>query len=135
MQGSKFIDIKVVTEEDGKLLVVEKDKPIPFDIKRIFVIKDVVKGRSRGDHATKKTNLILIPLVGSCKITLDNGKEKETYNLNDSTKGLYISNMIWRSMFDFTSDCILMAVCDREFEPGNETYADYNEFLKAINEN
>lgn len=135
MEGCKFVDVKVVCEDDGKLLVVEKDNPIPFDIKRIFVIKNVVEGKSRGDHATKKTNLILIPLVGSCKIKLDNGEEKIVYDLNDSEKGLYIKNMVWRSMYDFTKDCVLLAVCDRTFEVGNETYANYEEFLNAVNDN
>lgn len=135
MEGCKFIDIKLVEEDDGKLLVAEKDNPIDFDIKRIFVIKDVVKGKSRGDHATKKTNLILIPLTGSCKIKLDNGKNQEVYDLDNPKKGLYIEKMIWRSMYDFSEDCVLLAVCDRTFEVGNETYADYNEFIRAVNEN
>lgn len=132
MEGCNFIDIRVVEENDGKLIVTEQNNNVPFEIKRVFIIKDVVEGKSRGDHATKKTNLILIPLVGSCDITLDDGKEKETYILNDCHKGLYIKNMVWRSMFNFTKDCVLLAVCDREFVPGNETYDDYNVFLGAV---
>lgn len=132
MKGCKIIDIKKVVESDGTLLVMENGNPIPFDIKRIFLVKDVAPGKSRGDHATKKTNLILFPVSGSCNVVVDNGTEKETFFMNDSSKGLYIENMLWRSMQNFTKDCVMMAVCDREYTPGDETYEDYNEYLKAI---
>lgn len=132
MKGVKYIDIKKVIEPDGTLVVMESGLQIPFEIKRIFVVKNVADGQSRGNHATKKTKLILFPVTGSCNIVVDNGNEKETYKLNDSSKGLYIEEMIWRSMKDFSKDCALMAVCDRPFEAGNETYDDYSEFIKAL---
>ncbi len=132
MKGVKLIDIKKVIEPDGTLVVMEGEKEIPFVIKRIFMVMNVADGKTRGDHATKKTKLILFPVSGSCKIVVDNGVEKETYFMNDPSKGLYIDEMIWRSMQQFSKDCVMMAVCDRYFEPGNETYDVYEEFLKAL---
>lgn len=132
MKGVKLIEIKKVVEPDGTLTVMEEGKQIPFIIKRIFMVMNVADGKSRGDHATKKTKLILFPVYGSCNVIVDNGREKETYVMNDASKGLYIDEMIWRSMQNFSKDCVMMAVCDRPFEPGNETYDDYNEFLKAL---
>lgn len=132
VKGCKMITIKMVTEADGKLLVMEEKNPIPFEMKRIFWIKDVTAGSSRGDHATKKTNLILFPLCGSCDVEVDDGVNKEVIAMNDVTKGIYIEKMVWRSMKNFTPDCIMMAVTDRVFEPGNETYDDYQEFLQAL---
>ena len=52
--------------------------------------------------------------------------------MDDDTKGLYIDEMVWRSMYDFTPDCVMMAICDRPYEPGNETYEDYDEYLNAL---
>ena len=132
MVGCKLIDIKKVVEKDGTLLVMEENSPIPFPIKRIFLVKDVADGASRGDHATKKTRLILFPVSGSCTVKVDDGKNKEEYVMDDPAKGLLIEPMIWRSMQHFSSDCVMMAVCDRPFEPGNETYDNYDEFINAV---
>mgnify|MGYP004531173721 FL=1 len=128
-----FIDIKSVQENDGRLLVVEHaGNPLPFDIKRIFWVRDVITGARRGEHATKKTKLVLIPIAGNCDVEVDDGTEKKTYHMDDPTKGLYIDEMIWRTMKNFSADCVMMAVCDRVFEPGEETFDDYNEFLEAL---
>ena len=132
MKGCTWIDIACVVEEDGKLLVTEEGNNTPFPIKRIFWVKDVAEGASRGDHATKKTKLILVPIAGSCNVVVDNGKEKETFRMDNPSKGLCIDPMLWRSMQNFTKDCVMMAICDRAFEPGNETYDDYDEYLKAL---
>ena len=132
MKGVKLIDIKKVVESDGTLIVMEGGNQIPFAIKRIFMVLNVADGKSRGDHATKKTKLILFPVSGSCNVVVDNGTEKETFFMTDPSKGLFIEEMLWRSMQNFTKDCVMMAVCDRPFEPGNETYDDYNEFIKAL---
>ena len=132
MVGCKLIDIKKVVEKDGTLLVMEENSPIPFPIKRIFLVKDVADGASRGDHATKKTRLILFPVSGSCTVIVDDGTDREEFLMDNPSQGLLIEPMIWRSMRKFTPDCVMMAVCDRPFEPGNETYDNYNEFINAV---
>ena len=134
MEKWKLIKIKKVAESDGVLYVMENNKEIPFDTKRIFLVANVVSGKTRGDHATKKTRLILFPVSGSCKVVVDDGEIKETFVLDDPATGLLIEPMVWRSMQEFTADCVLMAVCDRPFEPGNETYDQYDEFLAKVRE-
>lgn len=132
VQGARLISTRLVTESDGQLWVTEAGNQIPFEIKRIFCVMNVAEGKSRGDHATKKTNLILFPICGSCDVVVDDGKNQDTYHMDDPTKGLYIDAMIWRSMQNFTPDCIMIAVCDRPFEPGNETYDNYEDYLAAL---
>ena len=135
VKGCRIIDIKKVVETDGTLLVVEDGaNPIPFQIHRLFWVRDVAEGSSRGDHATKKTKLILIPVHGTCKVRVDDGENEEVICMDDPSKGLYIDEMIWRSMFDFSADCVMMAIADHVFEPGNETYDDYEEYLQALRE-
>lgn len=130
---SYLIDIKAVQEFDGRLLVVEENNnPLPFQIKRIFWVRDVIKGARRGEHATKKTKLVLIPVSGSCDVEVDDGCNKKVWHMDNPTKALYIDEMIWRTMTNFSPDCIMMAVCDHVFAPGEETYDDYNEFLEAL---
>ncbi len=133
MEGCEIIDINSVTEHDGTLYVTEVDNRVPFDIKRVFWVRDVAEGATRGNHATKKTRLILIPVAGSCEVVVDNGTSQEVFKMDTPSKGLFIEKMLWRQMRNFTPDCVMMALCDRPFEPGNETYDGYEEYKKALN--
>ena len=132
VKGCQWVDARLVTESDGQLWVAEENNKVPFTIRRVFCVMNVAEGKSRGDYATKKTRLILFPICGSCDVYVDDGKAQETFHMDDPTKGLCIDPMIWRSMRKFTPDCIMMALCDRPFAPGEETYDDYEEFLKAL---
>jgi len=134
MEKWKRIRIKKAAESDGILYVMENNREIPFDIQRIFLVANVQKGKTRGDHATKKTRLILFPVSGSCRVHVDDGKTKETFDMNDPAEGLLIEPMVWRSMQEFSPGCVMMAVCDRPFDPGNETWDDYEVFLKKTEE-
>ena len=121
-----MIEMHCVKEVDGTLHVMESGQQVPFEIKRIFIVSDVAEGKSRGNHATKKTRLILFAVSGSCKVVVDDGVRKDEFLLNDPKIGLLIEPMVWRSMSDFTKDCVVLAVCDRPFSPGDET------FLRAL---
>lgn len=132
MRSWDIINLNKVVEEDGALLVTEVNNRVPFDIKRIFCVKEVKHGASRGNHATKKTKLILVPIAGSCKVRVDNGERTEDFVMDDDTKGLYIDEMVWRTMYDFTPDCVMMAICDRAYTPGDETYENYDEYIDAL---
>ena len=134
MEKWRRVRIKRAAEEDGTLFVMERNREVPFDIQRIFLVTNVKKGKTRGDHATKKTRLILFPVSGACKVIVDDGKIKEAFEMNDPSEGLLIEPMVWRSMQEFTPDCIMMAVCDRPFDPGNETWDDYQIFLEKVRE-
>lgn len=134
MEKWRRVRIKRAAEEDGTLFVMERNREVPFDIQRIFLVTNVKKGKTRGDHATKKTRLILFPVSGACKVIVDDGKIKEAFEMNDPSEGLLIEPMVWRSMQEFTPDCTMMAVCDRPFDPGNETWDDYQIFLEKVRE-
>ncbi len=125
-------DIKCVKETDGMLIAAESGTQIPFAIQRMFCVKEVGKGQSRGAHATKKTRLVLIALAGACEIEVDTGDRKEVFVMDTPSKGLYIDAMIWRTMKNFTPDCLVLALADRVFDAQDETYDDYEEFLKAV---
>ncbi len=130
-----LVDVKSVWEPDGRLLVVEGNSgTIPFDIKRIFWVRDVTKHAQRGQHATKKTKLVLIPVSGSCDVAVNDGFNETVYHMDDSSTGLYIDAMLWRTMKNFTPDCVMMAVCDRIYSPGDETFENFEEYKKALGE-
>ena len=133
VKGCRIVNIPTHVEIDGTLLVVESgSEEIPFKIERLFWVKNVAAGKSRGDHATKITNLILVPMSGSLDVLVDDGIEKDIVHLDNPSKGLYIDAMIWRSMFNFSSDAVVLAIADQKFQPGNETYDDYKEFINTL---
>ena len=92
---------------------------------------DTGKGVRRGFHAHKSLEQILICIHGSCKILLDNGREKKTVFLEKPYEGLYIANNIWREMFDFSSDAVLLVLAS-DFQNEEDYIRDYDEFLAFI---
>ena len=119
-------------DERGQLVALEEFNDIPFEIKRVYYMYDTGKGVTRGQHAHKSLEQILICIHGSCKLMLDNGKEKKIVSLEKPYEGLYISNNIWREMYDFSSDAVLMVLASDVYK--EEDYIrNYDEFLKFVN--
>ena len=129
----EIIDFEIKRDERGGLIALEGNKNIPFDIKRVYYIFDTKDGVRRGYHAHKNLQQILVCLHGSCKILLDDGKERSEVTLNFPDKGLLIESMIWREMFDFSSDCVLMVLADGFYD--EEDYIrDYSNFINLEKE-
>jgi len=106
----KLLDFHIFGDERGSLISLESNKNIPFEIKRVYYIFDTKKDVIRGKHAHKNLQQILIAVSGSCKVLVDNKKDKKIYELNSPSKGLLIQNNVWREMFEFSSDCVLMVL-------------------------
>ncbi len=118
-------------DERGQLVALEEFKDIPFEIKRVYYMYDTLEGVRRGYHAHKALEQILICIHGSCKILLDDGTEKEIVPLDNPHEGLYVSNAMWREMFDFSPDAVLMVLAS-EYYTEDDYIRDYDEFLKYI---
>ena len=103
-------------DERGQLVALEEFKDIPFQIKRVYYMYDTGEGVERGFHAHKCLQQILICIHGSCKIRLDNGKEKKIVPLEKPYEGLYVSNVMWREMFDFSPDAVLMVLASELYD-------------------
>ena len=115
----------------GQLVALEEKRNIPFKIKRVYYMYDTIPGVARGHHAHKSLEQILICVHGSCKIRLDNGTETEEVSLKDPFEGLYISNDIWREMYDFSADAVLMVLASDYYDE-TDYIRDYDEFLKYV---
>ena len=118
-------------DERGQLVALEEFKDIPFRVKRVYYMYDTAKGVTRGYHAHKCLQQILICIHGSCKIRLDNGSEKKVVPLEKPYEGLYVSNNMWREMFDFSPDAVLMVLAS-EFYDESDYIRDYDEFLEFV---
>ena len=127
----KIIDFKVLGDERGSLVSLEQNKNIPFEIKRVYYIFGTDVKARRGFHAHKKLKQIAICVNGSCEFLLDDGESKENVLLDSPHKGLVIEDMIWREMYDFSKDCVLMVLADDYYDE-SDYIRDYDEFLKEV---
>ena len=128
---TKLEEFKVLGDHRGQLVALEANRQIPFDVKRVFYIYGTQEGVPRGNHSHYKTKQFLVAVNGSCKVTLDNGKEKETFDLNKPNLGLFQDALIWGTMHDFSSDCVLMVLAD-EYYDASDYITSYDTFLEVV---
>lgn len=127
-----IIDFGSIGDERGMLTVCEGGEDIPFIPKRIFYIYKSAKGVVRGRHANRITDFVLINVAGSSKVKLMDGKGNEIiYILNRPNTGIYIPHMIWKEMYDFSEDSVLLCLASEPYKP-DEYIRDYDEFLAEI---
>lgn len=124
-------EFNILGDHRGQLIALEENRQVPFDIKRVFYIYGTQEGISRGNHSHYKTKQFLIAVNGSCKVTLDNGVVKETFDLDKPNVGLFQDAMIWGTMHDFSSDCVLMVLADDYYDQ-SDYITDYDKFLREI---
>ena len=120
-------------DERGQLIALEEFKDIPFSIKRIYFMYDTAEGVTRGYHAHKTLEQILVCIHGSCKIKLDNGKESKVISLEKPYEGLYVSSNMWREMYNFSPGAVLMVLAS-DFYKEEDYIRNYDEFLRYIGE-
>lgn len=131
MKEYKLLSFPQLGDERGNLVVVEGMKEIPFEIKRMFYIYGTQEGVVRGQHANKNSQFVLINLSGTCKILVDDGKSREIVELNKPHEGIYLNKMVWKDMYDFSKDSILLVLSDCGYD-GGEYIREYEEFKSEI---
>ena len=124
-------EFNILGDYRGQLVALEENRNIPFDLKSVFYIFGTQEGVSRGNHSHYKTKQFLVAVNGSCKVTLDDGYNKETFNLNQPNLGLFQDALIWGTMHDFSSDCVLMVLAN-EYYDASDYITDYDKFLKEV---
>lgn len=128
----KLIEFEKHGDERGTLIALEQWKNIPFEVRRVYYMYETGAGVVRGHHAHKHLKQVLICVHGSCKIRLDDGQEKKIVPLDDPSIGLYLESNIWREMFDFSEDAVLMVLASELYDE-SDYIRDYNSFLEYVN--
>ena len=135
MNNSTVFDCSIIkldkhhSDRKGNLSVVEKNKTVPFDLKRVYYLYDVPGGESRGGHAHKDLKQLIIAVSGSFTITLDDGNIKRTFLLNRPYQGLFIIPGIWRTLDEFSSGSVCMVLASEKYDE-SDYIRDYQEFLE-----
>lgn len=130
----KIIDFNIIGDNLGKLIALENNNQIPFEVKRVYYIYDSLHHIIRGKHAHYNLQQLCICVSGSCSFLLDDCQEKNIVKLSSPTRGLYIKNLIWREIFDFSKDCVLLVLAD-DYYNENDYIRDYNHFINIAKEN
>lgn len=134
MKKSTVYDCSIIQidkhhHEKGNISVVENGNTIPFGVKRVYYLYDVPGGESRGGHAHKELQQLIIAASGSFNVTMDDGNVKRTFTLNRPYQGLLIVPGIWRELDDFSSGSVCLVLASHLYE-ASDYIRDYNAFLK-----
>lgn len=128
----KILEFDEFGDERGSLVVAEgSGKDIPFEIKRVFYMYGSDPTVVRGQHANRKTEFVLINVSGTSKVKVDNGVEQAVIELNRPRMGLYLKTMLWKDMYDFSPDSVLLVLASEHYD-GEEYIRNYEEYLKEM---
>lgn len=130
----KIVKFSDLGDERGKLVVIEGRKDIPFDIKRVFYIYGSDDTVVRGQHANRESEFVLINVAGKSKVRITDGIEEFIVELDKPMMGVYLPKMVWKDMYDFSSDSVLLVLASTHYD-GKEYIRDYEDYLKLVRGN
>ncbi len=133
LEKCEIINFRESGDQNGKLIAIEGNKNIPFDIKRIFYIYGSKSDAIRGQHANRDSEFVLINVSGKCAIKLKDEKNERIVYLDKPNKGLYIPRMVWKDMYDFSKDSVLLVLANTYYNK-DEYIKDFNEYLSIMEE-
>jgi hypothetical protein len=128
--GCRIVDLPRVTDPRGNLTFVEGEDQVPFAISRVYYLYDVPGGASRGGHAHRELEQLVIAASGSLDVIVDDGTVRERFFLNRSYYGLYIPRMTWRELDNFSSGSVCLVLASTHYDE-DDYYRDYDEFTAA----
>ncbi len=132
MNKVKMLEFPQRGDERGHLVIVEGEQDIPFEIKRVFYIYGSDSDVVRGQHANRRSEFVLINVAGTSKIRIKDGEGNEAiFCLNRPHTGVYLPNMVWKDMYDFSSDSVLLVLASTHYDP-DEYIRSYDEFVKDV---
>jgi WxcM-like, C-terminal len=125
----KLLELPKISRPQGNITPAENCQLIPFDILRVYYLYDVPGGETRGGHAHKELQQLIVSVMGAFDVVLDDGYQRRTVLLNRAYYGLYMPRLIWRELVNFSSGGICLVLASLPYDE-NEYIRDYDLFLK-----
>ena len=127
-----LLQLQSFTDDRGTLIPIEGNQTVPFEIKRVFYIYGSERDIVRGQHANRKTQFVLINVAGTSKVKVKDGEGNEAiFCLNRPHTGIYLPTMVWKDMYDFSEDSVLLVLASEHYDP-DEYIRNYDEFVREI---
>lgn len=130
----KLIQLQKHGDDRGSLIALEDQKNVPFAIRRVYYIFGTKNDVRRGLHAHKNLTQLAIAVRGSCRLLLDDGTDKVEVLLDDPAQGLLVEAMMWREVYEFSEDCVLMVLADSHYDE-SDYIRNYEEFIERKKNN
>jgi len=121
--------LQVHGDDRGGLISLEENINVPFTIRRVYYLMDTKPGVRRGMHAHRSLTQMVMCVRGRCHFILDDGTERIEIALQNPEQGLIVPPMVWREMYDFSEDCVLMVLADQLYDE-KDYLRSYHEFLE-----
>lgn len=131
MELYRLLNFKDLGDERGNLVVIEGGRDIPFEIARAFYIYGSDPEVVRGKHANRQSEFVLVNVAGKSRVMVTDGRRKETIRLDRPMEAVYIPRMIWKEMYDFSPDSVLLVLASTHYD-GSEYIRDFDEYMKEI---
>lgn len=132
MNKVQMLEFPQMGDRRGHLVVAEGGRDIPFEIKRVFYIYGSDREVIRGQHANRKTEFVLINVAGRSKVRVKDGEGNEAvYCLNRPHTGIYLPTMVWKDMYDFSEDSVLLVLASEHYD-NTEYIRDYDRFVEEV---
>lgn len=133
VHDASLLQLPHFQDDRGALSFVEGERHVPFSIRRVYYLYDVQAGESRGGHAHKQLQQLMIPLAGAFTVELDDGVEKRSFRLERPSQGLYVPRGLWRDLREFTPGAVCLVLASLPYSE-EDYYRDYDEYLSAVRE-
>lgn len=131
IDGARMVSLPRISRPEGNITPVEGGTTIPFSIRRVYYLYDIVGGASRGGHAHRQLEQLIVAAMGGFTVVLDDGERRREFPLRRSYEGLYVPPMMWREIEDFTSGGVCVVLASRPYEE-SDYIRDYEDFVTEV---
>lgn len=131
LDEARIVELPRIQDPRGNLTFIEGGHHLPFDIRRVYYLYDVPGGESRGGHAHRELEQLIIAASGSFEVVLDDGERRRSFSLNRSYYGLYVPRHLWRELENFSSGSVCLVLASLHYDEA-DYYRDYTEFQQAM---
>lgn len=133
MTNVRKVTYPEITDHRGELVALEHPRQLEFPLNRVYYIYNVGDGVIRGRHSHYDLEQILIAVSGVVTVMTKTPYEEREYILNKPNVGLYVGNMVWREMYNFSDDAVLLVLASKKYDE-NDYIRDYKSYLEEAKE-
>lgn len=132
----RLLDLPRIVRNEGSITPIEGGKDVPFEIARVYYLYDVPGGSSRGGHAHKELLQLMVSIMGSFDVVLDDGSTRRRVHLDRGYNGLYLPKLIWRELENFSSGAICVVLASQSFQESEyiREYSNFIQYKKSVSQ-